>query len=119
MAKSREKLIEEIMKDLKDDNITYEDACAIADQEIHNKQCAKRNYVVSENRPKTPKKPKKEDKEKLALIHFLKFCLTRTSKSKNIDFEVLNVEIAKEGEITFNVGDDEFSLKIIRHRNKK
>lgn len=66
---------------------------------------------AKEDKPKKERKPKEKDVEKVAFIEKL---------AKILENEVENVKIANEQkEITFTIGENEYSISLIKHRPPK
>ena len=101
-----EKLILEIMKDLE---CSREEAEEVAKMEVKAKGL--RRYEQSEKPRKKAEKVRKVDEVKKEIIDELVACI-----SKNIG-KVINVKT--ETEIDFIYADEDFTLKLTRHRKKK
>lgn len=108
---TKEKLIERIMKECEKDGepVTKEEATEMAEMEI--KAGGIKNYVQSDKPKKAPKKERKVDETKKQLLANCKTLL------EGLGADVLAVKT--ETEITFDFGDEEYSLKLIKHRPKK
>ena len=102
----KEKLIKSIMKDL---DCTREDAEEIAEMEIKAKGI-KRYEKAEEQKPKKPKE-RKVDEVKKDLIDLFEVTL------KLAEIEILSVK--NESEISFKYKDQDFSIKLIKHRPPK
>lgn len=110
----REKLINEIMAECAKDGepITREEAEEMADMELKAKAEIK-NYTQSDVEKKPRKKREvKKDPTKVNFIHHLEEWLMSTSVA---DISVIN----DQREVSFRIGDDEYSLVLTKHRAKK
>lgn len=101
-----EKLIQEIMKDLK---CNREDAEEVAKMELKAKGL--KRYEQSDKPRKKVEKERKVDQEKKEIIDELVACI-----NKNIG-KVLEVKTETEIKMTYN--DTEYTVKLIKHRLKK
>ena len=101
-----EKLIQEIMKDLK---CSQEDAEEVAKMEMKAKGL--KRYEQAEKPRKKAERERKVDEVKKEIIDELVACI-----SKNIG-KVTKVKT--ETEIDFVYADEDFTLKLTRHRKKK
>jgi hypothetical protein len=101
-----EKLIQEIMKDLK---CNREDAEEVAKMELKAKGL--KRYEQSDKPRKKVEKERKVDQEKKEIIDELVACI-----NKNIG-KVLEVKTETEIKMTYN--DTEYTVKLIKHRPKK
>ena len=101
-----EKLIQEIMKDLE---CSREEAEEVAKMEIKAKGL--KRYEQAEKPRKKAERERKVDKVKKEIIDELVACI-----SKNIG-KVTKVKT--ETEIDFVYADEDFTLKLTRHRKKK
>lgn len=109
----KEKLIEQIMRDAEKDGepLTREQAIEVAEMEI--KANGLPTYTQSEVEKKPRKKREvKKDLVKISFIKNLEEWLTNTSVS---DIIILN----EQREISFNIGTDNYSLVLTKHKNKK
>lgn len=118
----KEKLIKQIMAECAKDGepVTYEEALEMAEMEIKAKtDCKRYEREVKENKP-TNRSPK-IDAEKIAIIESVAHQLTRFVKPDAKAIEgAENVKITnKQKEITFTVGENEYSLTLTKHRKKK
>jgi hypothetical protein len=102
----REKLIKSIMKDLK---CTREEAEEVAEMEIKAKDI-KRYEKAEEQKPRKPKE-RKVDEIKKDLMDLFEVTL------KLAEIEILSVK--NESEISFKYKDQDFSIKLIKHRPPK
>lgn len=102
----KEKLIKSIMKDL---DCTREDAEEIAEMEIKAKGI-KRYEKAEEQKPRKPRE-RKIDEIKKDLIDLFEVTL------KLAEIEILSVK--NESEISFKYKDQDFSIKLIKHRPPK
>lgn len=101
-----EKLVQEIMKDLK---CSREDAEEVAKMELKAKGL--KRYEQSDKPRKKVEKERKVDQEKKEIIDELVACI-----NKNIG-KVLEVKTETEIKMTYN--DTEYTVKLIKHRKKK
>lgn len=101
-----EKLIQEIMKDLE---CSREDAEEVAKMEMKAKDL--KRYEQAEKPRKKAERERKVDEVKKEIIDELVACI-----SKNIG-KVTKVKT--ETEIDFIYADEDFTLKLTRHRKKK
>ena len=106
----KEKLILSIMKDL---DCSREDAEEVAEMEIKAKGL-RRYEKAEEQKPKKKREPK-IDAEKCALIDFFWSAMLNSS---TVEFEGINVKNLQK-EITFRIGENEYSLTIIKHSPPK
>lgn len=102
----KEKLIKEIMKDL---DCTREEAEEVAEMEIKAKGI-KRYEKAEETKPRKPRE-RKVDEIKKDLMDLFEVTL------KLAQIEILSVK--NESEISFKYKDQDFSIKLIKHRPKK
>lgn len=118
----REKLIKQIMAECaKDDEpVTYEEAAEMAEMEIKAKtDCKRYEREVKENKP-TNRAPK-IDAEKIVIIESVAHQLTKFIASDENKLDgAKNIKIVnQQKEITFTVGENEYSLTLTKHRKKK
>lgn len=105
-----EKQIAEIIKFYKEEEnttITREEAIEVLTIENNAKQC--RRYEKADSKERKKPKPKPLDNEKVATIQTLFDRLT--------DFENVTIKNPQR-EITFTIGDNEYSIVLTRHRKK-
>lgn len=118
----KEKLINQIMKECADDGepVTREEAEEMAEMEIKSKKDCRR-YEGDTKKRKTANRTVKIDEEKVAIIESVAHQLTRFVKPNAEDVEgAENITIAnQQREITFTVGENEYSLTLTKHRKKK
>ena len=107
----REKLIKSIMKDL---DCSREDAEEVAEMEIKAKGI-KRYEKAEETKPRKKREPK-IDTEKVAIIELL-FDLCKNSIYL-LPIEEMTIKNPQK-EITFKIGQNEYSLTLIKHRPPK
>nr|WP_318659154.1 hypothetical protein [uncultured Treponema sp.] len=107
----KEKLIAKIMKECEQDGepVTREEAEEMAEMEI--KANGIKHYEKSDKPRKAVKKERKVDTTKKRLLADCKILL------EGLGADILNVKT--ETEITFTFEDEEYSLKLIKHRPKK
>lgn len=114
----KEKLIQSIMKECEADGepVTREEAEEMAEMELNSK--SQRRYEKSETaKPKRTRPPRKEDAEKRAIIESIAHQLTRCVYE---DSEPLDILIKNpEREITFVFNNNDYSITLTRHRQKK
>lgn len=119
---SKEKALEtlalKILKECEADGepVTKEEAIEMAEMEIKAKGI--KNYVKGAEAEKKPRKPRevKLDDEK---VHFIG-CLKTLLEGMALNGNVSNVQTANpQKELTFNIGENEYSLSLIKHRKKK
>lgn len=102
-----EKLIQEIMKDLK---CSREDAEEVAKMEVKAKGL--KRYEQSDKPRKKIEREVKLDENKVKIINFLERVLTSS--------DALNVKIKNpQREITFIFEDEDYSVTLTKHRKKK
>ena len=101
-----EKLIQEIMKDLE---CSREDAEEVAKMEIKAKGL--KRYEQAEKPRKKAERERKVDQDKKEIIDELVACI-----NKNIGQVV---EVKTETEIKMVYADNEYTVKLIKHRPKK
>jgi len=111
MNMDKEKLIARIMKECEQDGepVTREEAKEMAEMEI--KANGIRHYEQSNKPKKAIKKKRKVDATKKQLLMDCKILLETLGAE--------NFGIKTETEITFTFEDEEYSLKLIKHRPKK
>lgn len=108
---TKEKLIEEIMRECEKDGepVTKEEAEEMAELEL--KASGTRHYEKSDKPRKTVKKERKVDETKKRILTDCKVLLEGLGA---------NVTTMKtETEITFIFENEEYSLKLVKHRPKK
>lgn len=110
--KKKEKLINSIMKqaELDGEPVTREEAEEMAEMEIKAKGIT--DYAQAEEPKERKKREVKKDPIKVEFIKKLENLLLTTT--------VTDVKIVNEvKEITFRIGNDDYSLSLIKHRKKK
>lgn len=112
------KLAVKIFKECEADGepVTIEEAMEMAEMEIKAKGI--KNYVKGAEAEKKPRKPRevKLDDEK---VHFIG-CLKTLLEGMALNGKISNVQTANlQKELTFNIGENEYSLSLIKHRKKK
>lgn len=107
----KEKLIAKIMKECEQDGepVTKEEAEEMAEMEI--KANADRHYEKSDKPRKASTKERKVDETKKRLLADCKVLL------EGLGANILVIKT--ETEITFSFDNDEYSLKLIKHRKAK
>ena len=106
----KEKLIKQIMHECKQDGepVTKEEAEEMAEMEI--KAGGIKHYEMADKPHKHAKKERKVDEKKRHLLYCCK-----------VLFEGMGVKILRiktETELTFSLDNEEYSLKLIKHRKK-
>jgi hypothetical protein len=107
----REKLIKSIMKDLE---CTREEAEEVAEMEIKAKGI--KRYEKAEEQKPRKKREVKLDEEKVAIIDFVWGCMLNNTHL--MELENINVSNPQK-EITFKIGQSEYSLTLTKHRPPK
>lgn len=107
---TKEKLIERIMHDCEKDGepVTREEAEQMAEMEI--KASGIRHYEKSETPRKTTKRERKVDLTKQRILRDCKTLLEGLGAT--------NAEMKTETEVIFTFEEEEYSLKLIKHRKK-
>lgn len=118
----KEKLIKQIIAECAKDGepVTYEEATEMAEMEIKAKtDCKRYEREVKEN--KSTNRTSKADTEKIAIIESVAHQLTRfVPLDENSLNGAENIKIInQQKEITFTVGENEYSLTLTKHRKKK
>ena len=106
---NKEKLIARIMKECEQDGepVTREEAEEMAEMEI--KAGSIKRYETSDKPRKPAKKERKVDADKKYLLNLLISAINQKTCVKNIKTET---------EFSFEFGEDEYSVKLIKHRKK-
>ena len=106
----KEKLITRIMKECEQDGepVTKEEAEEMAEMEI--KANGIKHYEKSDKPRKAVKKERKVDTDKKYLLNLLIAAINAETCIKNVKTET---------EFSFEFGNDEYSVKLIKHRPKK
>ena len=110
MAKDFDKLVAEIIRECQEDGeeVTLEEAKEMAEMEINAN--GDRRYEQSVKPRKAPTKVRKVDEEKL---HFLNGFIEYLRSAGAI------VELPKnEAELNFKFGENDYTIKLIKHRKK-
>ena len=107
----KEKLIARIMKECEQDGepVTKEEAEEMAEMEI--KANGNRRYEKSDKPRKKSTRERKVDPIKKHILDCCRILL------EGMDADILNIKT--ETEITFLFDNEEYSLKLIKHRKKK
>ena len=107
---TKEQLITRIMKECEQDGepVTREEAEEMAEMEI--KAGAFKHYEQSDKPRKPAKKERKVDTDKKYLLDLLIAAINAETCIKNVKTET---------EFSFEFGDNEYSVKLIKHRPKK
>ena len=113
----RKKLINQIMAECEKDGepVTREEAAEMADMELKAKKNCRR-YEGDKTTRKKPQREKKIDAEKVSIIESVAHQLTRLIEPAAA--EKIKIENPQR-EITFQVGENEYSLTLTRHRKKQ
>ena len=119
---TKEKLIEQIMAECEKDGepVTRVEATEMAEMELKAKENCRR-YENDKTTRKKPQREKKIDTEKMRLIELLNYCLLEPSAvDSEFPFKIEFVSVVNEQkEITFSVGENNYSVTLTKHRNKK
>ena len=109
--KNKDKLIEKIMKECEQDGepVTREEAAEMAEMEI--RANADRRYETSDKPRKSANKERKVDTTKKEILNNCRV-LVEGMGAKTL-------EIKTETELVFTFEEEEYSLKLIKHRAKK
>jgi hypothetical protein len=117
----KEKLINQIMKECEKDGepITRQEAEEMAEMELKAKTDYKR-YEKSEEKRKPQTRERKIDEEKLRLMELLNYCLLEPyAIDDDLPFRIDNVSVVNnQKEIVFNVGENDYSITLTKHRRK-
>ena len=107
----REKLITKIMKECEQDGepVTREEAEEMAEMEI--KASGERHYEKSDKPRKATKKERKVDETKKRILSNCRVLI------EGMGGQTLTVKT--ETEISFLLNNEEYSLKLVKHRPKK
>ena len=120
---NKEKLINQIMKECADDGepVTREEAEEMAEMEIKAKKDCRRYEIDTTKERKTATREKKVDIEKVRLMELLNHCLLEPSRIDNeFPFKIEFVSVVNnQKEITFSIGENDYSLTLTKHRKKK
>lgn len=116
---TKEKLVEKIMEEClaEGEPVTKEEAEEMAEMEI--KSGLNRHYEQSEKPRKAAKKERKIDEIKREIIETIAQNLDRCFFGEELSTVVDMVILKPEKEITFKVGEDEYSVTLTKHRSKK
>jgi len=119
---SKEQLAQKIMIECKKNNepVSLEEALEMAEMELKSKKNCK-HYETDKTQRKSAKREKKIDEEKLRLIQLLNYCLLEPNYiDTELSFQITNVSIVNsQKEIVFNVGANDYSLTLTKHRSPK
>lgn len=112
----KEKLINQIMKECADNGepVTKAEAEEMAEMELKAKKDCRR-YEGDTKKRKTANRTIKIDEEKVAIIENVAHQLARFVKPNAENITIVN----QQREITFTVGENEYSLTLTKHRKKK
>ena len=111
MPMTKEKLVEKIMAECAADGepVTKEEAIEMAEMEI--KANSERHYEKSDKPRKAVKKERKVDETKKRILSNCRVLI------EGMGGQTLSVKT--ETEVTFLFNDEEYSLKLVKHRPKK
>ena len=115
----KDKMIDRIMREYEKNGepVTREEAAEIAEMEIKAKQCGRRYEGDTTARKKASTK-RPLDAEKVEIIKSIYKNLSRCVFDD--DREITNIHIKNaQKEITFNIKGAEYSISLIKHKNKK
>lgn len=123
MGADIEKIINEIMKESEADGepVTREEAEEMAKMELKAKENCRR-YESNKQKPrKATTREKQVDEEKARLIELFNYCLLEPNRvDDELPFKIEFVSVANnQKEITFSIGENDYSLTLTRHRKKK
>ena len=106
---NKEKLIARIMKECERDGepVTRKEAEEMAEMEI--KASGIKRYETSDKPREPAKKERKVDADKKYLLNLLISAINQETCVKNVKTET---------EFSFEFGEDEYSVKLIKHRKK-
>lgn len=109
----KEKLIKQIMAECAKDGepVTYEEAAEMAEMEMKSKTDCKR-YEREEKQNKTTNRTPKIDTEKVEIIKIVAKAISGSN------MELVTV-VNCQKEISFAIGENEYSLTLTKHRKKK
>ena len=109
----KEKLINQIMKECADDGepVAREEAEEIAEMEIKSKKDCRR-YEGDTKKRKTANRTVKIDEEKVEIIKILARAISGGDMS-------LVTITNQQREITFSLGENDYSVTLTKHRKKK
>lgn len=118
----KEKLIKQIMAECEKDGepVTREEAAEMAEMELKAKESGRR-YEGDTKKRKPAARTVKIDSEKVDIIESVAHQLSRFVKSDTEDIvSAENIKIVnQQREITFTVGENEYSLTLTKHRKKR
>ena len=109
----KEKLIKQIIAECEKDGepVTYEEAAEMAEMEIKAKTDCKR-YEREEKQNKATNRTPKIDAEKVEIIKILAKAISGGNSS------LVNIT-NQQKEITFSIGENDYSITLTKHRKKK
>lgn len=115
----KEKLIKQIMAECEKggEPVTYEEATEMAEMEIKAKTDCKR-YEREEKQNKPTNRTPKIDDEKVEIINFVWGHFLNNLHETELKIDNVNVP-NEQKEITFTIGENEYSLTLTKHRKKK
>lgn len=121
MAKTLEQLAKDIFKECKveGEEVTMEEALEMAKMELGAKEI--KNYTQATIEKKKTKREIKPDEEKVRLMELFNYCLLEPDRiDDDLPFKIENVFVKNaQKEIVFNVGENEYSLTLTKHRPPK
>lgn len=123
MNEKLKKLAINIQKECEKDGepVTFDEAIEMAEMELKAKSNG-RHYETDKTKTREKKpREKKIDEEKLKLIDLIQYSLHHLKEiDSNLPFEVTNISIVNnQKEISFNVGTNNYSLSLTKHRPPK
>lgn len=109
----KEKLINQIMKECADDGepVTRAEAEEMAEMEMKSKKDCRR-YEGDTKKRKTANRTVKIDEEKVEIIKILAKAISGG------DINLVTI-VNQQREITFSIGENEYSVTLTKHRKKK
>ena len=113
----KERLIKQIMTECEKEGepVTREEAAEMAEMELKAKKDCRR-YESDKTTRKKPQREKKVDAEKVEIIHFIASFL----KCSKLIIAINTIMIVNpQKEITFSIGENNYSVTLTKHRNKK
>jgi hypothetical protein len=116
---TKEKLIEQIMKECEKDGepVTKEEAVEMAEMELKAKKDC-RHYETDATKTRKPAaREKKIDAEKVKIIKSVAEQLTRLVGSEECECEATDIKITNsQREIQFKIDQNDYSLVLTKHR---
>ena len=119
----KEKLINQIMKECAKDGepVTREEAEEMAEMELKAKKDCRRYESDKRKVKKSSTREKKIDTEKVRLMELFNYCLLEPNRiDDELPFKIEFVSVVNnQKEITFSIGENDYSLTLTKHRKKK